>query len=189
MADKLATRDDLAALLQQDVVEATADLMLEAATAAVQGIVGQRIVRATSTVSLDVSDDRWLWLPQRPVVSVASVMMDDVELDTTDWSLRGHRLYRQWGWWGLVGAPVEVTYTHGYADGDQRLQLARAAVLSLAAAAYSNPAGVSREQIDDYAVAYETGSAGMQVPALLRQTLLREYGRPAGVIPVGQVLL
>ena len=45
MADMLATPEDLAALLQQDVDRATATLLIESATALVQATVGQRIVR------------------------------------------------------------------------------------------------------------------------------------------------
>lgn len=196
MADRLATPEDLASLLERDDLDAyKAGLLIEVATAVVQEAAGQRIVRASSEVLLEPSPGRWLWLPQLPVVSVESVSLDGTELVAgTDYSVRGYRLWRAAGWqsvasWETAGtlAPsvIAVAYTHGYEDGAQELQRARQAVLALAAAAYSNPAGVSREQIDDYAVAYEQMSARMEAAPYMRDGLRRFYGRSAGLITIG----
>jgi hypothetical protein len=194
MADQLATPADLASLLQQDVDTATATLLLETATGIVQTVTGQRIVQVVNdVVVLDVEardHDRWLSLPQRPVTAVSAVLLGATSLASSDYSVqlsRG-RLWRIYGWrlattgsW-LAPTTVTVTYTHGYAAGDQRLQTARQAALSLAASAYSNPAGATREQIDDYQVAYEAMSARMEAAPALQALLRRQYGRAPGSV-------
>ncbi|MEU4640832.1 hypothetical protein [Micromonospora sp. NPDC023814] len=197
MADQLASLADFAALLHVDVADLhapAATLLIECATAVVQEVAEQRIVRATSTVTLEPSPGRWLWLPQLPVVSVASVTLDGTVFASGDYSVRGNRLWRSAGWqtaasWETAGtlAPseIEVTYTHGYADGAQELQRARQAVVALAGAVYANPSGVTRAQIDDYAVAYEAMSARMEAAPYLRHGLRRYYGRSAGLITLG----
>lgn len=189
MADQLATPEDLAALLQQDLDRATAELLIECATAVVQEACGQRIVRAQSTVQLDGDRSQWLVLPQLPVISVDAVSLDGAAL--TDWQLRGHQVHRPLGWFGLDSplSTVEVTYTHGYAADDQALQLARTVVLSLAATVYSNPAAARSERIGDYAIsfaaAHEQAAAQMAATPFLRTALLRQYGRSAALITLG----
>jgi hypothetical protein len=191
VADQLATLADLAAHLQvglADLNTASATLLIECATAVVQEAAGQRIFEATSTVSLEGGSGQWLWLPQIPVQSVASVVMDGTALTADDgYGVRGTRVWRSTGWRTCMVPPSEVVveYTHGYPDGAQELQLARQAVLSLAAATYRNPGGAVREQIDDYAVAYEAVSTRMEAAPYLRSALRRQYGRSAGLIIVG----
>lgn len=196
MADRLATPEDLASLLERDDLDAyKAGMLIECATAVVQEAAGQRIVRATSTVTLEPSPGRWLWLPQIPVVSVASVTLDGTVLVAgTDYSVRGNRLWRSSGWqaaasWETAGtlAPSEIVaeVTHGYAEGAQELQRARQAVLALAAAVYDNPSAKTQERIDDYAAAYEAMSVRMEAAPYLRDGLRRYYGRPAGLITIG----
>lgn len=196
MADLLATPSDLASLLQQDVDTATATLLLETATGIVQATVGQRIVQVVGDVvvlDLEACDNGlWLDLPQRPVTAVLTVLVGATPVAGTDYAVqlsRG-RLWRRTGWrlatttsgsW-LAPSTVTVTYTHGYAAGDQRLQAARQAVLSLAGSVYVNPSGVTREQIDDYQVAYEAMSARMDASPSLQTLLRRRYGRPAGSV-------
>lgn len=188
MADQLATPADLAALLQQDLDTATATMLLELATAVVQAACGgQRIVEVVDdqvTLDLDGMDHgMYLDLPQRPVTAVKSVLVGSTAV--SDYSLSRGRLWRASGWRStLLGYPlsqpsgVTVTYTHGYAAGDQRLQLARSAVLALAAGAYMNPSGTLREQIDDYSVQYEAMAARMEASAFLVGRLRAQYGRP-----------
>lgn len=190
MADMLATPEDLAALLQQDLDRATAELLIEAATAVVQNAAGgQRILRVvddTITMYLDeVDDPLWVYLPQRPVISVVSVVVGASPV--SDWSPQFNRgrIYRANGWAagssiqtdGSAPGLVTVTYTHGYADGDQRLQLARTAVLMLAAGGYTNPTSATREQIDDYAVQYAEAAARMEVSGTVAAALRKQYGR------------
>ncbi|MFV2094830.1 hypothetical protein ACFHW1_04975 [Micromonospora sp. LOL_014] len=187
MADQLATPEDLASLLQQDLDAATADLLLDLATAKVQRAAGgQRIVEATSTAVIDVmpySDDRFLALPQLPVRSVSSVTLNGVAI--TDWTLTAQQLWRLVGWNPLWWRPsqVAVTYAHGYTTGSQYLQLARDCTLSLARAGYSNPAGdLGGEAIDDYRAPRRAEvDARMQLTEDMRAAIADAYGTGAHV--------
>ena len=189
MADKLATPEDLAALLQQDLDASTAALCLEAATALVQAAAGQRILQVEDDeVVLLGGTSNYLELPERPVAAVASVSLDGTAVSagtaSGTWRLSGTTLYRDTGWYSelYVPAAVTVTYTHGYPTGHQALQLARHATLSLARAAYANPSGAAREQIDDYSVAFESASAALEAAPAVRAALRRQYGRRASFV-------
>lgn len=190
MADMLVTVSELASFLQKDLDTASATLAIEIATGLVQGAAEQRIVRvADETVTLDLDEHDcglWLNLPERPVVSVGTVLVGATAVTDFTSQLRRGRLFRAYGWRSATlpywNAPstVTVTYTHGYATGDQKLQVARAATLALAAVAHENSTGVTSEQIDDYAVRYEAAAARLEAAAALKAALRRSYGRPAG---------
>lgn len=187
MADQLATVEDLSALLRQEVDPDVGALLIECATAIVQDAAGgQRIVQVVDdlqTIYLDGYDNStWLTLPQRPVTDVSVVSLAGTTL--TDWHphLTTGRLFRTCGWRSaaladpLAPTSVDITYTHGYAPGDQRLQLARAAVLQLAAHSFTNPSGAIREQIDDYSVQFSEMAAEMAASSNLARSLRRRYG-------------
>jgi hypothetical protein len=187
VADQLASAADLAAWVQSDVDATSAALVLEAATAVVQAVTGQRLVRvADDVVTLDVPDaGGWLVLPQRPVVSVSQVLIGSTAV--TDYTVSARsRLWRAGGWRSTLTASasqpsaVTVTYTHGYAADDQRLQLARAATLTLAAGAYSAPSGATQVRIDDYAESFEAMSTRLGAAPFLVEQLRRQYGRAVG---------
>lgn len=188
MADKLATAEDLASILQDSAVDAsTADLLLECATAVVQAAAGgQRIVQVEDdevTLYLDDYDDvGYLTLPQRPVTAVSTVLIGETAVTDYYPQFSRNRLYRADGWrstlvlYGDQPSTVTVTYTHGYAPGDQRLQLARSATLMLASRGYVNPTGAIREQSDDYAVQYAEMVARMEAHPNLTRSLRAHYG-------------
>lgn len=184
----LVTLTELASYLQEDVDTATATLAIEIATGVVQATTSQRLIYVADdpfTLYLDEYDTgHYLELPELPVTAVGTVQVGaTVVTDVTPDLSRG-RLYRPCGWRSSTVYPpnapstVTGTYSHGYVDGDRKLQLARSVVLVLAAAAYSNPAAATREQIDDYAVQYmETATARLdQLPATVA-ALRRAYGR------------
>ncbi len=182
MADQLATPEDLASLLQQDLDAATANLLLELATAKVQRAAGgQRILAATSTAVLPGIESYWLMPPQMPVRSVSLVVLDGTTV--TDWSLRGQQIWRAAGWMQSYSPPTEVkvTYAHGLPAGSQDLQLAREATLSLARMGYGNPGGVASEAIDDYRVSYAEADARMQMTTVMREAIAAQYGTSAFV--------
>lgn len=188
MADMLAEPEDLAALLQQDLDRATTELLLECATAVVQGVTKQRILQVVDdvvTLYLDEYDRAtYLYLPERPVTAVGAVLIGATAV--TDWSpqLNRARLFRADGWRSTLilydDAPTTatVTYTHGYPAGHQKLQLARSAVLALASQGYTNPSGAVREQIDDYSVQYAEMASRMAATPQLIQSLRSFYGFP-----------
>jgi hypothetical protein len=194
VADQLATPSDLASLLQQDLDASTAILVIECATAVVQAICGQRIVQVvndTVTLDLDGYDGGvYLRLPERPVTAVGAVLIGATAVTDFSTQLRRAQLWRANGWRSTLVAyfdqpsTVTVTYTHGYAAGHQRLQLARSAVLGLARGAYSNPSGAVREAIDDYQVAYEAMAAQVEASPFLVAALKKQYSRPPGSVPL-----
>jgi len=100
MADQLATPADLAAVLQlSTTLDSTlAAVLLETATAVVQEAAGnQRILQVAGDVlAIEGTTDSWLALPQLPVTSVASVVLDGVTLSTAanDYKVIGSRLWR-----------------------------------------------------------------------------------------------
>lgn len=191
MADQLATPQDLASLLDLDfeaLPEAKKNrltLLVECATAVVQAVVGQRIVAGTSTAVLPAPAGAYLDLPEWPVRSITSVSIDGAA--DSSWRLDGGRVWRRLTWrlqWAYPGS-VAVTYEHGYPANSQGLQLARQAVLSLAAPVYGNPTGLVREQIDDYAAAYEAMATRMEASRFLKEALVAQYGRTADGVRIG----
>lgn len=189
MADRLVTPQELASFLQLTWADLTTaqqtsmTMLVELATGKVQDAAGQRLVEATSTALIDVDLcdwGPWLALPQRPVRSVSSVLIDGVA--ATDWYLRSQQLWRLNGWNTNSSAPTQVTVTctHGYLDGDQALQLARDMTFALSAAAVPNPGGaIASEQIDDYRVTYADAKSRMQVTDSMRDQLRSTYGTTA----------
>jgi hypothetical protein len=191
MADQLATPEDLASLLERDDVdEYKATMLIECATAVVQAAAGQRIVEVVDDeVVLDLDEhDRspYLWLPERPVTAVDTVLIGGSAVTDYSTQLRRARLWRADGWRSTLvsyhdqPSTVTVTYSHGYPAGHQRLQLARAAVLGLVRGVYGNPEGASRVQIDDYAAAYDAIATRLEASPYLRDALKRQYGRLVG---------
>jgi len=129
---------------------------------------------------------------------------------TADYQRFGNRLFRRQGWQGYYGwvrwdgwpeatyqysnspplvswpyqqpSVVSFVYDHGYAAGAQELQLARTAVLSLAATGFTNPAALVSESIDDYHLGYDARTDGgrMQLTPTMRGLIRSRYGRRAG---------
>jgi len=214
MADRLATPEDLASLLQRDDIDAyKAGVLVEIATSIVQEAAGnQRIVQVVDDVQpIMGTTDSWLPLPQIPVTAVSSVVLDGTTLTVgTDYLVFGNRLWRSLGWQTNLGWPMDwplgtwgpngltnwinptsqpslvvVTCTHGYAPGSQELQLARGAVLSICTGAYANPTGLKSESIDDYSATYGALSGQMEASTYLKSALARKYGRRAGLVRIG----
>jgi hypothetical protein len=197
VADMLATPEDLASLLQRDVDTASATLALEVCTAVVQAAAGgQRIVRATTSETSYGTTDRLLRLEQRPIVSVTSVTYGGTLLAqgtvSGTWRRAKYGLWRDLGWTECPDEPYETVtvYVHGYdpAGGDadvQALQLGRGTALSLSRGLFSNPDGTIREQIDDYAVAYEKASQALDASPSLKALLRKQYGPKARMVRIG----
>jgi len=193
VADMLATASDLASLVQADVDTASATLAIEIGTAVVQAAAdGQRILQVVGDTATAVgTTERFLRPPQWPVTAVSAVTLDGVALTAgsagsggSTYRLVGDRLYRGCGWQTYCGEPSEVvfTYTHGYAAGDQRLQLGRGAALSLGRGLFVNASGVIREQIDDYAVAYAEAQAALDASPALKAAIRKTYGPKARMV-------
>lgn len=193
MADQLASPEDLASAVQADVDTASAVLAVEIATAVVQAACGgRRIVRV-----IDDSEEVWgggdqlLRLKNAPIVSITSVTYNGSTLAqgtaSGTWRRAKCGLWRDLGWAETYGEPLATTvvYTHGFADGQQELQLGRGAALGLAKGLFQSPSGVViREQIDDYSVAYAEASAALEASPSLKGLLRKQYGPKARLVSV-----
>jgi hypothetical protein len=193
--DRLATVEDLMRMpgTPSDLDPDSAGLLLEVATAVVQAAAGgQRILQVVDDeVTLYAGYSSFLRLPQQPVTEVSSVTADGVLLTGGSgargtWRRAPAGVWRDCGWVRSAQSevPVTVIYTHGYAEGDQRLQLARSAVLSLARGVASNPTGATRLAIDDYQEAYDRAASTLEASTALAGALRRQYGRRAGSVRV-----
>lgn len=189
MADLLAQPQDLDDLLGETVVAATANLLLEIATGAVQAAAGQRLVEVAddTTPTLLGTFDRWFELPERPVSSVTSVTVDGEAV--TDFKRFGSRLWRTDGWAASPHVPGEVVavYSHGYATTDHRLTLAKDVTLMLAAQAWENPTATTGMSIDDFRIerAQATDALLNQLPKHVTAALQKQYGRRGGLVRFG----
>lgn len=206
MAAELVTAAELSAWVGTTIPTPQADLFIAAATALVQAETGQTLTQVLNdTVVLDGTASEWLALPQRPVTAVHSVTMQDanlapVTLDTSQYSVRGNRLWRPWGWqFSAVFLPpvrmlgyqymtypppsqVTVVCDHGHPAGAAGLELARMAVFTLGASVFANPTGSRSVTVDDYTESYADAYAGMQLPSGTKAALRRFYGHSAGSV-------
>jgi hypothetical protein len=189
--DRLATVEDLMKMpgTPADLDEDSAGLLLEVATAVVQSACGgQRILEVVDdTVTLYGGTESLLRLPQQPVTSITSVTYGGVVLGAGTWWPASSGIYRDCGWCAYPyqqPTPTVVVYTHGYPEGDQRLQLARSAVLSLARGVAINPTGMTRMAIDDYQEAYDRAAASLDASTALAAALRKQYGRRAGTVRI-----
>lgn len=164
----LATVDEFAAYLGQTfdtAAQARASRVLAAASARIRGWCRQTITLVEDeTVTLRIIDPDELVLPQRPVLSVSSVVVHGITL--ADWTLRGDKLLRRYGWHYFPGPQIwpdprlaTVTYSHGYADPPE---IVGTICMEIATMTYNNPLGLRQEAIDDYnrTWAIETVGAG-----------------------------
>lgn len=198
MADQLVTAEELRVLLGLTTIDtARANLVIAACTAVVQEAAeGQRLIAVAGDAHTMMGvTSCWLDLPQRPVTAVTAVTLDGttqtlgtgLAANTYKWPGRGAKLWRNDGWQTYWDVPSEagVTYSHGYAAGDQNLELGRGACFGLSRGIYVNPDGVTSEKIDDYAVAYERASAEMAASPYLKRALTRKYGIGVSLVQVG----
>lgn len=194
MADMLVTAEEFATFMgDTGLDEDRATLMLELATGEVQAVTGQRLVRVEDDpFELFVYSGRWFTLPERPVVEISSLTIDDGDELTagTDYKRPANSasLFRRCGWVTCRSEPsiVAGAYTHGYATGDQRLQFARSTTIGIGRMALDAPAGaVVAESIDDYRVQYAAGVVwAMEQSPYLRAALQRAYGQRAGLVRI-----
>lgn len=190
MADQLAAPADLIAYLDEpDLGIGQATTLVEMATAIVQAAAGQRLVEvAGEQVTIMGTTESWLALPERPVSDVTAVEIDGEAV--TDFKRFGARLWRASGWASSIYEPSEVavTYSHGYAADDQRLEYARTMVLATAQQLFENPTGATSLGIDDYREGFSQAadaSSAVTLPKAAVTELRRRYGVLGGLVRVG----
>jgi len=194
MADTLATATELANLMNDaGIDEDQATLVLELSTAEVQAAAGQRLILIDDDpIEIFSFSGPWLTLKERPVVEISSLVIDDGDelVAGTDYKrpAGSATLWRRCGWAECQNEPSILSgiYSHGFDEGDQRLEFARSAMFGIAKLAVSNPSAVASEAIDDYRVQYAAAVVwAMEQSPYLRKALRREYGDRAGLVRFG----
>lgn len=152
-----ATEADLEALVQADIPAATATLLLELASGAVDGDAGRPLTSAEYDETLTGAGTRTLWVDW-PLTAVTSVTVDgDLLVDGVDytWSRSGW-ITRTGGVWP-VDADIDVTYTAGFADGSPELSTAKRITLEVAARVAANPQQLQSLTTDGVAATFGPG--------------------------------
>lgn len=208
-----ATSAELAVRLKRTFDTATAaqvDALLEDATAALVDDVlgGNMVVQGTTTAVFNVPEgERTIVLPQQPVRSVTTVLVDGVGV--TGWAVRGGRLIlpgpaRAVELYDVVrpvlvdSVQVTVTWLHGVPTVPAELKSWCMVLGAQALAMLEGPTGsltpgaVAATRIDDFSVSYAQGAAGgaaaaapgLVVPDAVRERLGARWGVGAFVTPV-----
>lgn len=197
----LATPADLATRLNTTFDSgqaAQAQAVLDEASSLIRAILGQQLTQvANDVITMDAPAGRWLDLPQRPVTSISTVLIGSLAI--SDWRQVGDRLYRAGGWnrfrngywWPIfpnLDPPlVTVTYSHGLAVGDEKLNLAKGACCTLAMQAIVQPAGnVTMQSADEFRVMFKDDGATLEMTQRLEKALIKAYGRSTFTIDSGQ---
>lgn len=162
MADTLASVADLGNYVKRDLTgDASATLALETATGLIQDYTGQHLFRVADDVETFHPPGWVLILPERPVISVASAIVDGIALD--------YRLERRAGvlylatatptaeTWKTAPGDVVVTYTHGYAATEIPPSL-KGVCLDVARRALENPHGFVQRTVGDVSVSHGSHS-------------------------------
>ena len=163
--------------------------MLAVASSTVRSAAGSPILRATSTVVLTGWGEQILDLPGQPIVSVASVTVENSP--ASEFKLANGRLWRRAGF-GCSYEPSEVvvTLTHGFVEVpadivDLVCNLAIAGASAASAGETFDPRLVS-EKIDDYYVQYAQGAGAvasiMDLPRPARERLSARFGGGASIV-------
>lgn len=168
-----AVAPDLDALVQGTVPEATAELLIELASSAVDQYVGKPLAEGTYTETFFPSGDRiWIAAPDWPV-EVTNVNEDDVVLIVDDdYSLTASgALDRASGDWGSV---VAITYTTGFATTSPEYNTARRIVLEMAARAAANPQHLDSITVDGQTPSFVTRDNNLSLPPLTMSELQKK---------------
>jgi hypothetical protein len=151
------------------VKNASALRAIAEATETIKNYCHQVIERvAGEVITLDCAGGTKIFLPQVPVISVASVVEDGETLVVTDdYKLGQHGiLHRVDDVWATGIQIVTVTYTHGYATipddvaGVCTRAASRVYQAGLAAAAVGAVSGVTAMSLGDYSISLGTGAGG-----------------------------
>lgn len=142
---------------------------IDEATEAIKNYCHQVIeLVAGDAITLDCVGGTKIFLPQVPVISVASVVEDGEALVVTDDYILGQYgiLHRVDDDWATGIQIVTLTYTHGYATipddvvGVCTRAASRAYQAGLAAAAVGAVSGVTAMTLGDYSFSLGTGAGG-----------------------------
>lgn len=187
----LATVADFSQYIGQDLDQpgqARALRILGASSARIRGYCRQVIsLVEDETVTLRIIEPDELVLPQRPVVSVSSVVVNNIAL--ADWVLRGDKLLRRYGWNFFPGVHplpdprlVTVTYSHGYAEIPE---IASTICMEISSMTFFNAQGLRQESIDDYSRTWAIETVGAGALTKDHKKLLSDIRRSSGSVHLG----
>lgn len=168
----LVTAEELASHLQQDGLDrASAEQAIRTSSAWVESTTGLAFTSRTSTIRLPAGWARQLYLPMRPVRSVAAVTIGGVPFTDFTVTAEGH-LWRASGW-QTAWAPqtVEMTVTYGLEVTPDDV---KGVVFEVAGGIVDGRLGVESQRIDDFQVAYSG------VLSETSQKTLANYGSSVG---------
>lgn len=122
-----------------------AQMFLRQASHVIRGFCDQELSKVEADVVTFQDTDRdFLLLPERPVISIGSVVVDAVTLATSAYRVeRWGALYTTSGADWSSGATV--TYTHGFVEGDPEFDAIRTVTLEMAARAFTGDRGQESE--------------------------------------------
>jgi len=171
-----------------DVETTQAVALLDDASATVRVYTGRPFARVTETVRLPVVNG-YVNLPQRPVVSVTSVVDVYGAVVTHEWFAGSHlnlASLTSESWWSPGSSYVDVTYTHG----DLAVPAAILGVVcGIAKRALEVPAassGLTGETIGGYSYSIGPVAASGGAGVLnAEKAILDRYRRVAGVVRTG----
>lgn len=152
MADlaPFADATDLINAVSRPLTRDAALLAVERASGAVRGHCHWSISQETVTdrvVPIRANYTRSFWLPTLWLTSCTIVEGGATLVRGTDYDFdeTGRVVRRDGTWWNYWMGEVVATYTHGYPEGDPRLENAKDVTLAVAARRVINPGGHSAE--------------------------------------------
>jgi hypothetical protein len=196
---QFATSADLAARLGLTFSadeQTRADTLLAIASGIIEDETKQTISLVTDDVYTRPGDyDTRVRLPERPVVSVASVVLNGVALNAPDnfyvdrdelvrvnWNsvIQDSSFGLPWAGWGFPWWNLVVTYTHGFAVIPQTV---KNVCMEMVVRVWTNPGSVAREMVGNVSVVYDNmrfSPAGMLMTDLEKADINKLLRRHTG---------
>lgn len=210
-ATQFATAFDFATrvgITLTDDETARVDALLSAASALIQDEVRQQIALVTDdTLTMTGTTDERIVLPERPVVSVASVAINgQVLAQGTDYYLDADEIVKMGGttvmtsagldalldWpasrfsgFGWPNQTLEIVYTHGF---DTIPGIVKAICLEAVVRVWVNPGSVARETAGNTATVYDNmrfSPTGLLLTEKEQSRLRKKFGTKAKSITIG----
>lgn len=203
-----ATAADLATRLGISLTsdeQSRATALLALASGLIQDVVGQTIALVTDdTLSMPGTPEDRIELPQKPVVSVTSVSLDEVALtEGSDWYLDGSTIFRRAAFFsrdfGILDGPyllgsafgtplqtLTIVYTHGYTAAEIPATV-KSICLEAVVRCFVNPGAVARKTVGNTSTVYDNmrfSPSGLILTDDERRTLKRRFGARALSVPI-----
>lgn len=163
-----------------EVEEDRAEALLTLATNLIQQEVDQLVEKVAGDELLrrGTGSSR-LRLPERPVISVASVTLGGTAVSSDEWYVEGDELVRTTGGWGSPDEVLKIVYTHGYETIPPAL---KAVCLGMVGRVWVNPGMTSEEAEGEARTVYSSrGDVGLMLTDRERAFVKSAIGGPSSV--------